>query len=463
MFRRLVFNVPLVILCLLHLFLLASLKFTAWPEMLAYPYLLNRGYRLYGDIIHPFMPLLPYILAWVMRFFGESVEVLKVITWVIILVSDVLVFSIAAKLFGTRRALLTLVIFILWQLFFDGNGLWFDLSLVPFLLASFSLLIAWIRKGKRKDAFLLGLFWGLACLIKLSTLWVILVVGVYLFFLRRSKFIRILPVLVAGILLPFGVSFLTLFMNGQASEFLFWGLYYPLVLIMQMPGFRELPTIGNILILGLTLSPLILCLRKGILQGFIPILVVLYTLGGLAFSLHRFAYFHLQPAIPFLAFLPAYIWSLPKGKVVYGLLGVYVTASLFLQIGYVRNNWKKETRFAEAETRKRAEEIQKIVGVGREVFMYNTTGQYFVFAQVLPAKPWVDNFPWYYELPGVQNRVIEALEKDKVPYVLFSPFMTGGKYELGSYTPQYVDQYVHEHFVINANIQNTIWVLQRER
>jgi len=50
-----------------HIVLLLTLKFTAWPEMLLWPYLLIKGYMPYSDIAIAHTPLLILKLAIVFR------------------------------------------------------------------------------------------------------------------------------------------------------------------------------------------------------------------------------------------------------------------------------------------------------------------------------------------------------------------------------------------------------------
>src|SRR3989344_9384315 len=88
----------LVLLLLGHLFFLGNMQFTAWPEMLSYPYLVNNGFKLYSDLVHPYPPLLTYILAVLFRVFGVKLIVLKIFTWLLLLINDVLIFKIVGKL-----------------------------------------------------------------------------------------------------------------------------------------------------------------------------------------------------------------------------------------------------------------------------------------------------------------------------------------------------------------------------
>ena len=144
----------LLILLGIHFFLLFNLKFTAWPEMLSYPYLRNNGYLLYKDMIHPYPPVLTMALSIVFKLFGYKLIILKVFTWLVILANDILIFLIARKL--TKKdvfALLSLGLYVLIQPFLEGNQLWFDLAITPFILASSFLFYRFLNKPSSKNLF----------------------------------------------------------------------------------------------------------------------------------------------------------------------------------------------------------------------------------------------------------------------------------------------------------------------
>ena len=60
-----------------HLFLLIYLKFTAWPEMTLWPYLITKGWLPYQDIAIAHTPLMIGLLAIVYKIFGVGILQLK--------------------------------------------------------------------------------------------------------------------------------------------------------------------------------------------------------------------------------------------------------------------------------------------------------------------------------------------------------------------------------------------------
>src|SRR3989344_3541681 len=125
--------IPLILL--VHLILLLNSRFTLWPEMIVYPYLLNNDFLLYRDIINPYPPFLTWFLAFFSKIFGYFPFPYQILTWVIILIIDLSIFLITKKLFKkTFYALLSTSFFIFFSIPFGVNGLWFDLVQTPFIL-----------------------------------------------------------------------------------------------------------------------------------------------------------------------------------------------------------------------------------------------------------------------------------------------------------------------------------------
>ena len=103
----------LIIGLLIHLFLLINLRFEAWPEIIIYPWLMDHGFKLYQDIINPYLPGLTWFLYFFFRLFGFSVFNWQILTWGIIILTDVLIYFIASRRYGSRSALIALGFFII--------------------------------------------------------------------------------------------------------------------------------------------------------------------------------------------------------------------------------------------------------------------------------------------------------------------------------------------------------------
>ena len=92
--------IVLILIGILHLLTLSQLTFTAWPEMLSYPYLISKEFIPYKDFIMPYPPGLVFILSTVFNIFGFSLIVLKTFTWILILLIDLMIFLILRRISG---------------------------------------------------------------------------------------------------------------------------------------------------------------------------------------------------------------------------------------------------------------------------------------------------------------------------------------------------------------------------
>ena len=251
----------LVGLLSVQVLILSNLGFTAWPEMFSFPYLLNHGYLIYKDFHHTYQPLLTLVLSVVYRIFGYELLTLKIFTWFLILISDILIFVVSVKLLGKKLiALLPLSIFVFLGLLFEGNMLWFDLATVPLLLSSIYFLFSWINSKRKKHLFWSGFFLALCFLTKQQS--VLFVPGyAVVFWLKKGKFKDIVYFGLGGVL-PISLVFLSFLSLGIFKDYLFWTFYFPLYHLPKIPGYAILPTSKQLLILGILLFPTVLPFLK---------------------------------------------------------------------------------------------------------------------------------------------------------------------------------------------------------
>ena len=97
-------NKLVIVILLLHLALLIVERFTAWPEMLLWPFLIAKGWLPYQDIAIVHTPLLFLITSLVFRFSGFNLISLKIFTWGLILLTDVLIYTVFSRIFNSRLA-----------------------------------------------------------------------------------------------------------------------------------------------------------------------------------------------------------------------------------------------------------------------------------------------------------------------------------------------------------------------
>ena len=436
----------LVILLLIHLFLLFNLKFTAWPEMLSYPYLRNNGYLLYKDMIHPYPPVLTMALSVIYKLFGYKLIVLKIFTWLIILANDVLIFLIVKKLTKSFKfSVISLMLYVLTQPFLEGNQLWFDLAIVPSVLLGLLFLL-------NKKYFLSGLSLGVAILTKQTTGLFLILWG--LFILIKEKKLKPLINLIAGPVILFVILLVRLVTEGTVSGFLNWTLIYPFTWWSKFPGYVQMMlTKREIIVIGLLLVPLILLvvkLKRNFLKDNNLIILGSSLLVSSILVYPRFSFFHLQLSIAFCAIL--YGVFLSKFKFPYILHATYyILLFVLICIPVLKTGWGKEARFWREDEERAAEVIKRETKINDLVYLLGPQSGLYVLSGRLPPKPWVDNYIWYLEIPGVQEGIIKRWEEN-IPKVIFTNnVMPGNWYDLGTYRPKKIVDWIR-----NEKIETSI-------
>jgi len=431
-------SILLIVLAALvvHVFLLSGLRFTAWPEMLSYPYLRNNGYLLYKDMIHPYPPILTMALSMVYKLFGYKLIVLKVFTWLIILANDVLIFLIVKKMVNSERwAAISVFFYVLVQPFLEGNQLWFDLAIVPLILLSTYHIL-------QKRYLWSGLLLGVAILTK-QTAGLYLVFGI-LYIAYRERSLKKLLNFTAGPIILFLVLVLRLITEGALAGFFNWTLIYPLTWWSKFPGYVQMAlTRREIAIIGLLFVPLALLivkLKKELLKDTNSLLLILCVFVSLVLVYPRFSFFHLQLSIAFCAIL--YGVFLSKFKFPYVLCTLYFVLIAVFIVKPAIGDWQKETRFWENEEIKAAEIITNNTQPDDLVYLLGPQSSLYVFSGRLPPKPWTDNYIWYLEIPGIQEEIIKRWNSNKPEIVFTSRIQEGGWYDLGTYRPQKIVDWI---------------------
>lgn len=414
----------------LHILILFHLRFEFWPEMMVMPYLMKNGFELYRDMIVPWTPGLMWVLQGWFWLAGLTVGNLKLLTWLIIAGTDILVYLIAAKRWGKAAGIISLISFLLLQPLFDGNGLWFDLAIVPFLLLAFY--------------FDNPLFLGPAFLIKQSMIWLM---PIFLVGRKKYQILYNVKYLILTILGVFGISSLWFLSRGTLSDYWFWAYDFTFRIFPRMPGHLDLATWRHWV---LALVPFVFIggirscrIGSGFAGG--KSNPFWWMILSLPFALPRFGLFHFQPAVAFLALEIGKLYKDYKGYnnyKIYLLLGLVAVYLGFFWQRTVKIQWQKPDRFLEPEVYQLAAKVALETDKNQPVLLVNGPELVYVLADRLPPKPWLTQFPWFLELPGFQEKLIEDFKQQNLKQVFITPYLAEGNFVPGSYRPKRLLEYV---------------------
>lgn len=423
----------LTVLMLVHIVTLFNLKFTAWPEIFSFPYLFNNGFDLYKDMVHPYTPLLTLLLSFLYKLFGYNVWVVKSITCLLVLINDLLIFRITIKLTNKSKwGIFAVIFYALTQPFLDGNQLWFDFAIsTPILLGVFLIL--------NKKYFLTGIALAVAFLIKQNSALFFAPALIYAF--KDKKIFRLL----VGALLTVTPFAIYLYQGSSIIDFFNWTLIYPSEYWTSFPNYVQmLPTNRQFLILIILFIPSLYLLvtkefkNKLLLFGALLISVILIY--------PRFSFFHFQTGIAFLAIIFGVVNSYIKKPI---LIYAYLILLLFL----TPKDWGKNVRFVDDNS--------LLIEKSEKVYLLGSHSLNYVISNSLPPKPWIDNYGWYFEIPGIQQKMIDGWKVDPPKFVYLSKPEQGNWYDLGTYQPKRIVEYINMNYLKVDNINTVeVWRLK---
>ncbi len=435
------FALALTLLVAIHFVFLLNLKFTAWPEMLLWPYLWLRGLLPYHDFAVVHTPVLIAKLVVFYKLFGVGVLQLRIFTWCLIVITDLLLYWIAGKLWNKKAAVLSVAIYVFLQLFYDGNGLWFDLMLAPLALITFYLL-------KKKNYFWTGVFWALMFFTKQTAIWFVIPIVFEISQNAKNKTQSSLG-LIFGSSAMFIIFLSVLLIFRVLPAFYDWAINFGLFVLPSAQGQIQLPDLKN-LVAALApfavFAPLIANKKNKSLN------LMLWSVSGVAGAYPRFEFFHFQPGLPFLAIAAGIIFSNRGNKNFLAKLfmAIYVTGFSILFSGFFIRNYGEGVRFYENDVRDLVSYIKDNTKPGDKIFVMNWWDNIYALTDTLPATdPWVPQLAWYQEIPAIQNEEVSDLANSKPMLILLQNYSSVG---LSAYKPQKVYDYV----IANYKLKETI-------
>ena len=440
----------LIPIILVQMLLLVYLKFTAWPEMLLWPYLMIHGWLPYLNIAIAHTPLMLIKLAIFYKIFGVGILQLKIFTWVLILVLDFLVFVIAKKLWNMKTALIALSSFALWQVFFEGNGLWFDLFMGAIVLVSYFFV-------RTKRYFWAGIFWALAFISKQTAAFFLIPIGIEIV-LSKKYLVQSVKKFVAGALLVAVPFILILWFTGILPAFFNWAVNFGIFVLPKASGQIQLPDLKA---LAITVFPFLIFVPLIWKTGKKHIYLLIWAVAGCLGAYPRFEYFHIQPAVPYLAIATGIFFSgkFLKEKIIKVFVIFYALGSIYLFGGFFMRNFNEGVRFYEQDVQDVVSYVKSNTNQGDAIFVMNWWDNVYALSNRLPAvNPWMPQLSWYMELPGIQEKMVNDLTSSKPKLIIFNPYSESG---LSAYIPQKVYDYVTANYKMKEKADNLDILIQR--
>lgn len=433
------------ILLLVHLVFLVSLQFTAWPEMLAWPYLISEGWVPYKDIAIAHTPLLLYLLSIIYKIFGVGVIQLKIFTWIIILLTDLLVYFVTKKLWSNKIALLSLAIYIPLQILYQGNGLWFDLLLAPLFLSVFYFI-------KQKKFIAAGVIFAVAFLTKQTSAWMLFPIAFSLFINDKRNLMelekRYVP-LAFGFVVVFLIFAVLMYAGGILGHFAYWGIEFGIFTLPSLQGQIDLPSLKEMIVAFAPFAPMALLpwLYKKDVSIEILVWIIFASLG----TYPRWELFHFQPALPFVAIgIALVINKLFRRKPTFVYIFVFALFALFVR--YLFNSFNNETRFYEPSVQQIVEIVDEHSGTEDFIYVANYWDSIYALVDNKPStKPLIPYIPWYLNHNNLSDVIATDIKSDLPKVIVRGQYSDSG---LGSYKISGLEDIIIRYYTLHTTIQN---------
>lgn len=374
--------------------------FTAWPEMLAWPHFILNGWLPYKDIAIAHDPLLIIVLTLFYKLFGVGIAQLQIFTWLLILINYYLLFRITKKLYSQKTAICALLFYIPIQLLYEGNGLWFDLALIPFALLLFYSI-------KQKKYLISGIIFALGFLTKQTFIYFLIPITLLNIKIKQNLLLNTKK-FILGLSSIIFVFILLLLIFGILDDFYFWAIKFG---IFYLPHARGQVVLPNLRQLAVALFPFSISILS---PAFIP-----WIISGAIGVYPRWGLFHFQPALPFLAIAFGVFVSkfnnfslkVDKRKKILLIIYLLITGIIFSK--FVIRNWGKDVRFYEQDVKDVVTELNILNPNHNEIFVLNYWDNIYALSNTMPVtRPWIPYLSWYLSVPNVKDEIVSDIKTE---------------------------------------------------
>lgn len=365
-----------------------GIQFTAWPEMIAWPYLILKGWLPYRDIAIAHNPLLVIILAGFYKIAGVGIMQLKIFTWVLIAANSYLTYFVSKKFWNKKIAILSSILYLILCIIYQGNGLWFDLALTPFAL----LLYLFVREKKYLYA---GIIFALGFLTKQTFIY--FAIPILFSKINYQKFL-------GGLILVASIFTLSLLGLGILGDYYNWAVKFGILYLPNTVGQISFPSLKQLVF---ALFPFLVAVLST------EYMILSFMIVGAFGTYPRWELFHLQPALPFLAIVISVFMFSKKSKAIKVFVGTFLVG--FMVIGIYRN-LGNNTRFFESDVLNVSSKTLELKY--KNIYVVNYWDNVYALTNTIPAtKPLIPYIPWYLNYQNSKETILIDL-KVKVPEVI---------------------------------------------
>jgi hypothetical protein len=290
-----------------------------------------------------------------------------------------------------------------------------------------------------------GYFVTLAISIKQTAAIYFLVFFLYLYF--KTRRLKSLLFFSSSILFIGTIFALKLYTEGNLEHFLNWTVIYPSKYWTSFPGYVQLmPSPKQLVILGLLLVPTAPLAWQSI-KNRQKTLILGLVFGATIAIYPRFSLFHLQPGVALMAVSTAWALSYYKDHFEHYAITYCLLVFALISLPVLQSNLGRETRFIGKSEYLSAQKIKESIGESKTLYLLGPHSAFYVFTDTLPPKPWIDNFGWYWEVPGVADDALVTWSGNPPDAIVIKTPEEGAWHDLGTYQPEILQQWIQDNYL----------------
>ena len=463
-YKERIFPYIVGLLIFIHIFILLQLMFFPYPELFIYSYLTDKGLLPYKQIIDQHFPGVMFLPINLYSLGIDTLQEMRLVYFALIISSDLIFTKILKKIFNKNvYMLLGFLLYIFWQIYFEGHVFWIESFITPLILLAFGFLLNFFENRRIRNLYFAALSVGIALVFKQTVLPLAGLVFLYLFFKR----IHFKNLLLGGIIFIIPILLVTLYFSkiGVLRDFFYWTVTFNLTIFNEMGktrpdiiGFAKILPVFGVSVVAL----LYYLIRK---KDNIVNLTGIFLFGCLFFAYARFDHIHLQPALPFSIVILTFLISSFKKPASYlllltycFLLIAYCLFSLYIFIPNFRfyNKPGVSPMFNDTQTSKIVEKVKEYSNKGDTIFAFGTHPHIYYLTETMPpGNVFTFQFPWFMKV--AEQTILTGIVNSPPKVVIRDLNAEVGGYSLAEYM-QDIDQYIVENYVL-VDYENNIEVL----
>ncbi len=437
---------------MLHILLILNITFFPYPELFIYPYLTKIGLVPYKQIFDQHFPGLMFFPINFATLGITSPQSFRIVQLVLVILSQIALYRVTLKLLKKGSvSIFVAILYMVWQMYFDGGTLWIESMLVPLLIFSFYYLDDAIKTNRLKSYFISGVLIGLALITKQIVIPLSLILGIYLLICKRQHETKI-GYWFFGAAIPVFVLLCFVLSRGIEKPFIYWAGTFNITAYHEMGRkFASGKEIVSTLFLAgpAIVAIFMLYLRKKNRSSIFLLSTFFFT--GFLYAYARFDYIHLQPVVPFAVILVVWGFCNTKKTRLLGIL--FLVFSIVVGIRFVDRNYGHSVKFFEPADYEIATEVQKYAKTHESVFAFGTYPYIYALTDTHPAgNVFVFQFPWFMKV--TEESILNGLVVDPPVVVVRDITAMIDSYNLIAYMPK-INTYINRYYKTVEIVGNT--------